>query len=77
MMFCTCVKKCVLGSCPCVDNSLKCNDVCFNHDCENFQSEAEENCKYDEFSDHDDDDENDDGYDDDDQIDDEYDDFDV
>ena len=76
-MFCTCVKKCVLGSCPCVDNSLKCTDACFNHDCDSFQSEVEENCEYDEFSDDDDDDENDDGYDDDDQIDNEYDDFDV
>ena len=67
MMFCS----------PCVDYSIKCTDACFNHDCENFQSEVEENCEYDEFSDDDDDDENDDGYDDDDQIDDEYDDFDV
>ena len=60
-----------------MDNSLKCTDACFNHDCESFQSEVEENCEYDEFSDDDDDDENDDGYDDDDQIDNEYDDFDV
>ena len=51
MMFCTCVKKCVLGSCPCVDNSLKCTNACLNHDCENFQSEVEENCECDEFSD--------------------------
>ena len=57
MMFCS----------PSVDYSIKCTDACFNHDCENFQSEVEENCKYDEFSDDDDDDdENDDGYDNDD-----------
>ena len=77
MMFCTCERKCILGSCPFVDNSLKCTDACFSHDCENFQSEVEENCEYDEFSDDDDDDENDNGYGDDDQIDNEYDDFDV
>lgn len=41
MMFCTCLKKCVRGSCPCVDNSLKCTDACTNHECDNFQSNEE------------------------------------
>ena len=38
MMFCTCMKKCVRGSCQCVDNSLQCTDACVKHDCDNFQS---------------------------------------
>ena len=37
MMFCTCTKKCERGSCPCVDNSLKCTDACTKQNCENFQ----------------------------------------
>jgi len=41
MMFCMCLKKCVRGSCPCVDNSLKCTDACTNHECDNFQSNEE------------------------------------
>ena len=41
MMFCTCSRKCVRGSCPCVDNSLKCTDACTNHSCDNFQSNEE------------------------------------
>ena len=43
MMFCTCSRKCVRGSCPCVDNSLKCTDACTNHSCDNFQSNEEIN----------------------------------
>lgn len=34
-MFCTCSKKCVSGSCPCVDNSLMCTDACTKQDCDN------------------------------------------
>ena len=41
MMFCTCLKKCFPGSCPCVDNSLKSTDACTNHECDNFQSNEE------------------------------------
>ena len=41
MMFCTCTRKCVRGSCPCVDNSLKCTDACSKQNCDNFQSNEE------------------------------------
>ena len=36
MMFCSCHKKCIAGSCPCVDNSLHCTDACTQQNCENF-----------------------------------------
>ena len=42
LMYCSCSKKCVPGSCPCVDNSLACTDACANQNCENFPSEEEE-----------------------------------
>ena len=62
MMFCTCMKKCVRGSCQCVDNSLQCTDACVKHDCDNFQStkDAFEYEDSDGFDDDDDDDDIDD-----------------
>ena len=55
MMFCTCSRKCVRGSCPCVDNSLKCTDACTNHSCDNFQSNEEIIINQDDDDDDDDD----------------------
>ena len=36
MMFCSCPRKCIAGSCPCIDNSLCCTDACTKQNCENF-----------------------------------------
>ena len=36
MMFCSCPRKCISGSCPCIDNSLSCTHACTKQLCENF-----------------------------------------
>ena len=36
MMYCSCPRKCIAGSCPCVDNLLNCTDACTKQNCENF-----------------------------------------
>ena len=36
LMFCTCPRKCLPDSCPCVDNGLLCTDACTKQDCENY-----------------------------------------
>ena len=33
LMFSTCSRKCTVGSCPCIDNSLMCTDACTKKDC--------------------------------------------
>ena len=35
LMFCTCPKKCVRDTCPCVDNGLPCT-ACVKQECENY-----------------------------------------
>ena len=35
LMFCTCSRKCTVGSSPCIDNSLMCTDACTKKDCDN------------------------------------------
>ena len=35
-MFCTCPRKCVRDTCPCVDNGLPCTDACVTQECENY-----------------------------------------
>ena len=37
MMFCSCLRKCIAGSCPCVDNAMHCTDACTKQNCENFR----------------------------------------
>ena len=36
LMFCTCPRKCVRDTCPCVDNGLPCTDACVKQECENY-----------------------------------------
>ena len=36
LMYCSCSRKCVAGSCPCLDNALHCTDACKKQNCENF-----------------------------------------
>ena len=36
LMHCTCARKCIQGSLPCIDNSLLCTDACAKQDCEHF-----------------------------------------
>ena len=43
LMYCTCFKKCVLETCPCVQNGLFCTDACWKKDCENYLDEDDEN----------------------------------
>ena len=47
LRYCSCPKKCLKGSCPCIGNSLPYTDVCANQNCENFPSE--DNDKWDEL----------------------------
>ena len=35
LLACDCKRKCVTGSCSCVDNNLKCTDACALRDYEN------------------------------------------
>ena len=42
LMFCSCPKKCVADSCPCVQNNLKCTDACVKQNCENFVETLDE-----------------------------------
>ena len=45
LMYCSCRRKCLQGSCPCIDNSLSCTDACTNQNCENFPSEENDECE--------------------------------
>ena len=38
LMYCSCPRKCLQGSCPYIDNSLPCTDACAHQNCENFPS---------------------------------------
>ena len=59
-MYCSCSRKCVAGSCPCVDNALHCTDAYKKQNCENFpdENEGEDSCV--DYSSDDDEDEDDD-----------------
>ena len=36
LMFCTCPRKCVAETCPCIGNALFCTDACTKADCKNY-----------------------------------------
>ena len=61
LLFCTCSRQCVEGSCQCIDNSLYCTDACIKQNCDNMFSEQDEE---DFCCDDDEDDEDDYDYDD-------------
>lgn len=48
LMFCTCKKECVGGSCPCVDNMLSCTDACTKQECNNFADNEDESEEFSE-----------------------------
>ena len=57
LMFCSCLKKCIAGPCPYVDNSLDCTDACTKQNCENFpkiDNVVNDDSEYDYSSDDDD-----------------------
>lgn len=39
LMFCTCPRKCVVETCPCIGNGLICTDACTKSDCGKYINE--------------------------------------
>ena len=39
LIFCTCPRKCVVETCPCIGNGLICTDACMKSDCGNYINE--------------------------------------
>ena len=54
LIVCGCLRKCVAGSCSCIDNNLKCTETCHKHNCDNENDDTTVN-GYEEFSDDDED----------------------
>ena len=42
LLSCDCRRKCVRGSCECIDNGLKCTEACRFSNCDNFEEESDE-----------------------------------
>ena len=58
LLACDCKRKCVVGSCSCIDNDLKCTDACTLNGCENISTGDDiDNDTESEFEEDEDDDE--------------------
>ena len=39
MPACNCKRKCIAGSCTCIDTGLRCSEACLNQNCDNMDDE--------------------------------------
>jgi len=42
LLSCDCKKRCVVGSCLCIDNQMRCTEACKLENCENKSNHVEE-----------------------------------
>ena len=51
-MLCFCGRKCIAGSCSCIDSGLKCTGLCKLKMCNNYDDDDEDEIEYDGYSDY-------------------------